>query len=271
MTILCVDDEKQQVETTAAMCRELPDVDDVREFTGAGEALAWLRDHPADVALLDIGMPDMDGLKLAAEIRRIRPDTEIIFLTAHPEYALQAYEVRAIGYLVKPVSGERLAADLAYAAARMAPRRTPHVEVRTFGNFDLFVDGRIVRFRQSRCKELLAYLIDRQGSDVSRAEAFSILWEDRSYDRSMQKQFDVIIRSLKKTLEEYGAAEIFELGHAKMRIHPETISCDLYRFLNGDSEAVKSFRGEYLNNYSWASGAEGYLHRRLQGRPNPGT
>lgn len=266
MTILCVDDVRPQMEEIASMCQEIPYIDHVQGFTRPGEALDWIQVHPADVALLDINMPDMNGLKLAAKIRQIRPDTAVIFVTGHSEYALDAFGVHATGYLLKPVNQERLAAEIAYAAGQSKGLPKAHVEARTFGNFDLFVDGRIVKFKQARCKELLAYLIDRQGGDVSRAEAFAILWEDRVYDRSMQKQFDVIIRSLKKTLEEYGAAEIFEMSHAKMRICPEKIDCDAYRFLAGDSTAVNAFRGEYMNNYSWASDTEGYIYMRLFGR-----
>ena len=80
-----------------------------------------------------------------------------------------------------------------------------HADLATFGNFELFVDGRPITFKQAKCKELLAYLVDRRGSGVARAEAFAILWEDRLYDRPMQKQLDVIIRSLRDTLKEAGA------------------------------------------------------------------
>ena len=265
MTILCVDDEKLLLEDTVSMCRELPQTDAVQGFSDPLEALHWMREHAPDVALLDINMPDMNGLKLAAEIKRMSPDTAVIFLTGFSEYALDAFEVHAVGYLLKPVNTQRLSAQIAYVTAGKQTKQTPHVEARTFGNFDLFVDGKIVRFKQAKCKELLAYLIDRNGSDVARAEAFAILYQDRLYDRTMQKQFDVIIRSLKKTLEEYGITEIFDMSHAKMRILPEKLSCDAYRFLEADPAAVNAYRGEYMSNYSWASSTEGYMHMKLFG------
>ena len=259
MTILCVDDEKLLLEDTVSMCRELPQIGDVQGFSRAKDALAWIREHPADVALLDINMPDMSGLALAAEIKRIRPATAIIFLTGYSEYALQAYQVRAIGYLVKPVNREQLAAEVAYATEGKWPQPTPHVEARTFGNFDLFVDGRIVRFKQAKCKELLAYLIDRHGGNVTRAEAFAILWEDRPYDRPMQKQFDVIIRSLRDSLREAGAEYIFEMKSGMLRIVPEKISCDLFRFCSGDVNAFNAYAGEYMNGYAWATMTESFM------------
>ena len=261
MRVLCVDDERLLMEDTVALCLELDQVDEAKGFTRPAEALRWLEQNQADVALLDIDMPGMTGIELAAAIREIWPELPVIFLTGYAQYALEAYEVHPTGYLLKPVKKEKLAAEIAYALAGARQKQHRHIEVRTFGNFDLLVDGKPVPFRQRKCKELLAYLIDRQGASVTRSEAFAVLWEDRLYDRPMQKQFDVIIRSLRTTLTDCGVGEIFELQNAAMRINPELISCDAWRYLAGDREAARAFRGEYMSNYSWANLTESMISR----------
>ena len=106
--------------------------------------------------------------------------------------------------------------------------------------------------------------MDRQGSSVTRAELFSVLWEDELYDRSKQKQLDVIIRSLRTTLQEYHIAEIIEMQGGTVRIVPELLDCDLYRFFEGDANAVNEYRGEYMSSYSWASLTEAYIDRSLK-------
>ena len=261
MRVLCVDDERLLMEDTVALCLELDQVDEAKGFTRPAEALRWLEQERADVALLDIDMPGMTGIELAAAIREIWPDIPVIFLTGYTQYALEAYEVHPTSYLLKPVKKEKLAAEIAYALTGSRQKQHSHIEARTFGNFDLFVDGKPVPFRQIKCKELLAYLIDRQGASVTRKEAFSVLWEDRLYDRPMQKQLDVIIRSLRTTLTDCGVGEIFELQNAAMRINPELISCDAWRYLAGDREAARAFRGEYMSNYSWANLTESMISR----------
>ena len=261
MRVICVDDERLLAEDTAAMCRALDRVDEAVAFTRAKDALRFLEGARADVALLDIDMPGMSGMELAAIIREKWPDMAIIFLTGYSQYALDAFEMHASGYLLKPVGADKLAAELAHAA-RLRPPRTGRVEARTFGNFDLLVDGRPLTFRQAKCKELLAYLIDRRGASVTRREAFAVLWEDRLYDRPMQKQFDVIIRSLRATLTDSGVGEIFELGNAAMRVRPERLSCDAWRWLEGDREAADAFLGEYMSNYSWARQTESAMALR---------
>ena len=208
MRAICVDDEKLITDYLTALCRDLPPLTGAEGFTRARDALDWLRENDAALALLDIDMPDMNGLALAAEIKRLRPDTAIIFLTGFSEYAVDAFALRVSGYLLKPVSRERLAEEVAYALSGRHAAPKAHIQARTFGSFELLVDGAPAAFRQAKCKELLAYLVDRQGGSVTRAEAFSILWEDRMYDRPMQKQFDAILRSLRDTLAECGAGDI---------------------------------------------------------------
>ena len=264
MRAICVDDEKLITDYVVSLCRSLPPLSDAEGFTRAGDALKWLKDNDADLALLDIDMPDMSGLSLAAEIKKLRPDLAIIFLTGFSEFAVDAFEMHVSGYLLKPVNKEKLAAEVAYALSQRYREPKGHILARTFGSFDLFVDGEMVAFRQSKCKELLAYLIDRQGGSVTRAEAFSILWEDRRYDRPMQKQFDVIIRSLRDTLEEHGIGDILEMKKGAMRVRPEMISCDAWRFFNGDADAVNAYRGEYMSAYSWAAETEGFMSRKMK-------
>ena len=259
MKAICVDDEPLAVEYTVGQCAQLPGIDGVKGFTDARSALDWLRDHPAELALLDINMPEMDGITLAARIKQLYPQTVILFLTAYKEYAFDAYAVHPAGYLLKPVSLETLAAEVAYACGSEPPSAPAHIRVRTFGHFDVFVDDRPVVFRLAKSKEILAYLVDKQGSGVRRSEIFAAVWEDRLYDRRMQKQFDVYIRSLRETLREYGAGEMLEMNKGVLRVRPDVFTCDAYLFYSGDSDVINAYRGEYMSSYSWACMTEGIL------------
>ena len=261
MLILCVDDEAADLGLSIDLCRQLPQKPETVGFQGGREALSWLRTHPADLALLNIHMPDMDGLTLARRIREQSPDTGILFLTAHAERAVEAFQLHPSGYILKPLTPERLAAEVDYALSRKRRRAASHVTVQTFGEFEIAVDGIPISFRRNKAKELLALLVDRQGRRVSRRVIFETLWENEIYDRAKQKYLDVVIRSLRKTLEEYGVGEILEMDRGSLRVRPETMDCDLYRLMRGDAAMVQSFPGEYMSSYSWASLTEGYLER----------
>ncbi|MBQ4448035.1 MAG: response regulator [Clostridia bacterium] len=262
MKAICVDDEPLAVEYTLGQCALLPEIEEAKGYTDALSALEWLRDHSADIAILDINMPEIDGITLAARIKQAHPETAILFLTAYKEYAYDAYSVHPSGYLLKPVSQERLAEEIRYACKKTRRASHAHVFIRTFGTFDVLVDGRPIGFRLSKAKEILAYLVDKQGSGVTRAELFAAVWEDRPYDRSMQKQLDTYIRSLRETLREYGISEIMEMDKGVLRVNTDTFACDAYLFYSGDSSAVNAYRGEYMSSYSWASMTEALMFWR---------
>lgn len=260
MNILCVDDEPAVLGLVVSMCEDMPWPTTVTGFTRVAEALEWLGANRVDVALLDVNMPGASGIDLARAVKHDSPETAIVFLTGYADFAVDAFAMHASGYVLKPVSRERLREELEHAAPEKA-RGVARVEARTFGNFDLLVDGRPVAFARSMAKELLAYLVDRRGSAVTRREAFAVLWEHGRYDRPMQKQLDAVIRSMRSTLEDNGVGDIVEMQRGTLRIVPERINCDLYRFIKGDSQAVSSFLGEYLSSYPWARTTEGYLVR----------
>ena len=259
MKVICVDDEPLAVEYTLGQCALLPEIDEAKGFTKAQSALDWLCEHSADLAILDINMPEIDGITLAARIKQTRPETAILFLTAYKEYAFDAYAVHPTGYLLKPVSQEKLASEVRYACGGTRQSTKAHVQIKTFGTFDVYVDERPVSFKLAKAKEILAYLVDKQGAGVTRPEIFSVVWEDQPYDRRMQKQLDVYIRSLRDTLREYGISEIMEMKKGILRIIPGTFVCDAYLFFSGDSLVINSYRGEYMSSYSWASITESIL------------
>ena len=97
MRAICVDDEPLAVEYTLGQCARLPEISEAKGFTDARAALGWLRGHPAELAILDINMPGIDGITLAARIKELSPATAILFLTAYKEYAFDAYAVHPTG------------------------------------------------------------------------------------------------------------------------------------------------------------------------------
>lgn len=114
MKIIAVDDEPWALEDALRCVRKAaPDVD-VRGFLRPEEALAWVRDHPVDVLLLDIEMPGMDGIALAKAASEACPGVRIIFLTSFDQHALKAFSVHATAYLLKPIEVEELARELAF-------------------------------------------------------------------------------------------------------------------------------------------------------------
>ena len=124
LRVLLVDDEplaRLRLRGLVADCTD-PAASVVGEAANAGQALGWLAENSCDLVLLDVQMPGRDGTQLAAELRRLPQPPAVVFVTAHAEHALRAFDLDAVDYLTKPVRRERLHAALQRVAQRLGAR-----------------------------------------------------------------------------------------------------------------------------------------------------
>ncbi|MBC7955070.1 MAG: response regulator transcription factor [Cytophagales bacterium] len=124
LKVLVVDDEelaRLRLRGLVGECAS-PRAQVVGEAANTGQALAWIASNECDLVLLDIHMPGPDGTQLAARLRQLPNPPAIVFVTAHAENALQAFDLEAVDYLTKPVRRERLQAALQRVAQRLGAR-----------------------------------------------------------------------------------------------------------------------------------------------------
>ena len=151
LRVLVVDDEelaRLRLRTLVAECGE-PHCQVAGEAANASQALVWLMTHECDLVLLDVQMPGRDGTQLAAELRLKTPAPAVVFVTAHAQHALKAFDLEAIDYLTKPVKRERLQLALRRVAQRLAvgqPVAVPPPVAKDEGPVIVVTDrGRIIR------------------------------------------------------------------------------------------------------------------------------
>ncbi|MBW8828504.1 MAG: response regulator transcription factor [Burkholderiales bacterium] len=122
LRVLLVDDEelaRLRLRGLVGECTS-PKANVVGEAANATQALVWLQSQDCDLMLLDIHMPGRDGTQLAAELQQLTNPPAVVFVTAHTEHALRAFDLEAVDYLTKPVRRERLHAALQRVAQRLA-------------------------------------------------------------------------------------------------------------------------------------------------------
>lgn len=126
LRVLVVDDEELARLRLRSLVDECaaPKARVVGEAGNTGQALAWIAQHECDLVLLDIHMPGPDGTQLATRLRQLPKPPAIVFVTAHAEHALQAFDLEAVDYLTKPVRRERLQAALQRVVQRLGTRTT---------------------------------------------------------------------------------------------------------------------------------------------------
>lgn len=262
MNVIAVDDEKLALKDLLEAIQSSLEDADAYGFRRPQEALEFAGMIPVDIAFLDIEMKDMNGLELAKRLKDIRGETNIVFVTGYPRYAVDAFSVCASDYIMKPALPEKIT----QAVTRLRnPIQGDNIGLRIqcFGNFEVFFDGTPVKFSRSKSKELFAYLVHKRGTGCSTRELCAVLFEDREYSSSLSHQIQVIISSMMKTLDEVGVRAAIIKNYNNMAVDVSRLNCDYYRFLSWDLDAINSYAGEYMANYSWAEFIVGYLDSKV--------
>ena len=247
MKIIYVDDEKILLENFRLTVQGLNGVDSLDTFSDSKEALAWAENNPVDVAFLDIEMPFINGIELAKSLKQIDENIRIIFVTAYEQYALQAFGVDAVGYLMKPYLREDIEKELKKASLiRNIPQK--RIKIQTMPDLLITVDGKLLRFGHTKQEELMALLVDKGEIGITKGEAISCLWSGYSSDSI----YWTTMSRLKSILNDAGIADIIVTNGQKKCIDTEKVECDLYRMLRGERDAIAKYNGAYLQSFSWA-------------------
>ena len=262
MKIVIVDDEEPAVKMLIRILNKVKPGSEINGFTSPIKALEFLDDNKADVAFLDIEMYGLNGIELAKRFKDKCNSINIIFATGYSEYALDAVSLRASGYLMKPVSEEDVIEELDNLRNPVKEEDNYRIRIQTFGHFEVFVDNEPLTFRRSKSKEILAYLVDKKGTGVTTAELASVLFEEKEYDRSLQKQMQVYVSEMLKVLKEVNASNIVIKKYNSLSINIDLFQCDYYDFLKMKVDAINSYMGGYMINYSWAEFTTGILEEK---------
>lgn len=251
MKVICVDDEKPALDNFRLTVKDYTKIEDLQLFQDGEEALNWVRENHVDAAFLDMEMPAMHGLELAKRLKTADPNICIIFMTAFEQYALQAFGVDAIGYVLKPYTKMEVIKELE-KAERFSPLPEKKVSIQTMPDFVVLVDGKVLNLDRKKPEELLALLVDRGRAGITAGEAIACLWPERSNDVNTQSLYRMTYKRLMDALKEVGIDNIIASEGRKKRLLTEWVDCDLYRMLSGDREAIRRYGGEYMREYSWA-------------------
>ena len=121
----------------------------------------------------------------------------------------------------------------------------------TFGNFELFVDGKTVQFKYNRTKEIVAILINNRGAQTTNGEIIANLWEDDGDPEKKASYLGNLRQDLQNTLKKLRVNDIIVKQRGSMAIAVDKIECDLFDWLEKKKESKYNYTGDYMNQYSW--------------------
>ena len=253
MHILATDDEQSALNVLRGAINEAVPLATVHGFRNPLEALEFMKETKCDVAFLDIQMREMSGIVLARKLKEIYPKVNIVFVTGYSQYANEAFALHASGYVYKPVTVDKIIVEMENLRNSVKWKETG-IYVNTFGNFELIVRGEEVSFGREKSKEMLAYLVDKQGKRATRKELAAVLFEREDYSRATQNYLSKIVKELVTVLERVGAEKMLKRGVNSYSVDVDAFFCDLYDYEkdNATPEELNRFQGEYMKQYSWA-------------------
>lgn len=266
---MIVDDEELSVQRLSRLLSESGKVSECHTFLTPMDAYEFARTNSRsiDIAFLDISMPDMDGMELSGLLQDLDGTIEIVFVTSYDEYAVRAFELSALDYLLKPATAERLGKTLDKIQGKREPVEAgTSLEVRLLGGLRIFRSdegGRAsVKLRSPKTEELFALLIC--SGTVSREEIADTLWSGADPDKAF-RNLNTNLYYIRKALGEDKERPVLVTGgHNEIRIEENGLFCDLYEV----ERLLRRIKLHPANSeHLWKQVEELYAGPLLRGKP----
>lgn len=260
MQVIHVDDEWISTNHFQDVVKGLDIACTLDTFNNPEDSLEFAKYTKVDVAFLDTEMYSMNGVEVAKRLKKLNPEVKIIFLTAFNNYAAEAFAVGAVGYILKPYTENdirnvfnsvKAGGGLKNFVAETEDVRRS-VYIRTMPKFDIYVDGQPIIFNGSKVKELLAFLVDSDGSVMNNRQIITAVWEGSIADEAASGRLRITYKRLNDLLGKYGIADILYSKSGKRYVKTDMFDSDYRRLMQGDEEIIKQYDGRYMEEYSWA-------------------
>lgn len=278
MRAILIDDEKPALQHLERLLAKDGRLQVAGKYTSARLGLQHLEQEKADIIFLDIGMPEMNGLEAAEHIMKVDRNIRIVYITAYSDYAIDAFELNAADYLLKPVTAQRLNKTLERLVSReeqaapqpAAAEQADNPWILCFKRLE-FMDrndaGRKTLWRTSKAQEVLALMLHYRGQWVLKDMIVDLVWPDFKPEKAVTNLHTTVYH-IRKLLKTWGMEVTVEFSQERYRLVTGNAPLDVERFVQGwQGGAVKDeqdwerreavlalYRGDYLgeHHYNWA-------------------
>ncbi|MGE7929754.1 response regulator [Lysinibacillus xylanilyticus] len=285
--MIVMDDEPLALVNMEKKLKEFDSIEVIKSFTTVKDLLAEGPSLDFQVAFLDVEMPGMNGLEIARLLKEWNKNIFIVFVTAYRDYAVQAFEIHSIDYLLKPISKARLETtinriqELLHLENKSTPlqiRNKPELTIQCFGGFVVLHNNKAVHWRTLKTKELFAFLFSNLNNHVPRDTIIDSLWVDTEFKKA-RVQLHTTVSYLRTTLSALGYSEVIQYANGSYILQLEDFQCDahdLEHILNANmatdqidvekAEAlIQSYQGEYMAalDYPWITSKANFMNNKF--------
>lgn len=281
MKIIIIDDEEMAIDVLRIMLNSLTQFEISIEgtFTNVVDALNLLDKESIDIVFLDIEMIDTHGLQVAKHLLVKHPSVQIIFVTAHAQFAVDAFELEATDYLLKPVHQKRLIKALTKAQQKwQLQKETAETEnymyAHTMGGFYLLdIQNEVVKWRTKKVRELFLYLWLHQQRPILNVVIIEVLWPNIEYEKASANLYTAIYQ-LRQLLKLKGIEKPIELvnNHYQLNVNIRSDYDELLRLLEKTvhsehdiQQILNLYDGNFLEGeeYQWAIQMQNQIKQKI--------
>ncbi len=220
-------------------------------FDSSLKALAAARRQEVDIAVIDAELPELNGLDFGQYLQELYPEVNLIYVSDKREAGFHALRQHASGILPKPVEEAALRRELEDLRHPSVMKHRKRLFAQTFGNFELFVDGKPVAFKYTKTKEMVAILINNRGAQTTNGEIIASLWEDDGDPEKKSSYLSNLRQDLQNTFTRLKLNGIILKQRGSLAIAVDRIECDLYDWLENKQNSKYHYLGDYMSQYSW--------------------
>lgn len=236
---IVVDDEWYNLEEISDLVDSSGFMKVVCKYQNPVKALEEISIICPEVAFLDIEMPEIDGLTLAEKIQEKNPGITVAFITSFNQYAVQAFDLNAIDYILKPVRMERFRRMLEKIQNKIETNRAEHagkLKIRCFQQFETTIDGVPVKWERSKAEEVFAYLLTYHNNYISKEILLEHIWPDAEPHKALRILQTSICR-IRNVFSGLQGSAIIDYSNSKYCLMLSSAECDFFEM----EEALNNF------------------------------
>ena len=288
---IVVDDEPLSIQLMVEQLNEIGDIEVVGTFSNAETVLRDFKKIDFQVAFLDIEMAGISGLDLAEILGEWNSHIHIVFVTAYQHYAVQAFELDSLDYLLKPVRPDRLEKTIARLQEKIQREsnedrsqetsESPFIKIICFNEFAVYKGNELIKWKSAKEKELFAFFLLHLNKYVHRDIIIDTIWPDQDYQKA-KIHLHTRLSYLRKSLDSMGFTQALTFSNQSYQLSIQNFYCDAFEFertMDNHSLITKEniaemektlslYTGDFMenNDYAWTHQIAQLLRDKLMNK-----
>lgn len=244
---IVADDEWYNLEEISELIEKTGLMTVEKKYQNPLKVIEDVEDICPQVAFIDIEMPEMDGITLAEKLLEKQPSMIIVFITAWDKYAIQAFDVNAFDYILKPIKIDRFNKTVQRIKNEIESKKVyskPAIKIKCFDRFETSIGGIPVKWMRAKAEELFAYLLMNYGSYIHKDEIIEELWSGYAPDRALPI-LQTSVCKIRNIFSDVKHNIYIEYSGNSYCLYVKDAECDYFEF----KEALKQYILHNRNTY----------------------